>query len=208
MKASDVATKYFICPICTHPNELHGGLGHRVECSRCGHKIHEPKPKSAQLTAAFSMTALIFYIPANLFPFMTIELYGNRNTSTIWGGIMSLVEAGSIPIAMIVFLASIFIPIAKLIILFYLAFTGSNIGNPHFKTTLYNMVEALGRWSMLDIFLLAVLVAIMKLGPWTTVKPEIGSLMFALVVIFTMLASAYFDPQIIWKQEDGKSISP
>ncbi len=151
----------------------------------------------------FSMTALILYIPANLFPFMTIELYGSRNSSTIWGGIVSLAESGSLAIAIIVFLASMLIPFVKLVILFYLtSFTRQK--NPKFNTKLYHMVESIGRWSMLDIFLLAVLVAIMKLGPWTAVEPGIGSLLFAIVVIFTMLASAYFDPQLLWEEENEK----
>ncbi|MBC7371713.1 MAG: paraquat-inducible protein A [Bdellovibrionaceae bacterium] len=154
---------------------------------------------------AFSLTALVFYIPANIYPFMTIELYGNRHSSTIWGGIVELNNAGSWPIALIVLLASLIIPFFKLIILFYLALTANNHQHSRFKTRLYTIVEAIGRWSMLDIFLLAVLVAIMKLGPWTHVEPGLGSLLFAMVVIFTMLASAYFDPQLLWERENGKS---
>jgi len=159
-------------------------------------------PKSIHSTLAYSLTALILYIPANAIPFMSIELYGNRNTSTIWEGIVTLTEAGSWPIALIVFLASMAIPFLKLFILFYLALTARNKKHPHFKMKLYKIIESIGRWSMLDIFLLAVLVAILKLGPWTTVEPELGSLLFALVVIFTMVASASFDPQILWEQEN------
>lgn len=158
-------------------------------------------PKSISLTLAYSLTALILYVPANIFPFMSIELYGSRNTSTIWGGIITLVESGSWPIALIVFLASIVIPFVKLLILFYLAATARNGKHLRLKTSLYKFIEAIGRWSMLDIFLLAVLVAILKLGPWTTVEPQIGSLLFALVVIFTMVASASFDPNILWEDE-------
>ncbi|HMN69892.1 MAG TPA: paraquat-inducible protein A, partial [Bdellovibrionales bacterium] len=151
---------------------------------------------------AFALTALILYVPANLFPFMTIELYGSRNSSTIWQGILTLVEKGSFFIAIVVFLASILIPAVKLVILFYLGATAGNGKHARSKTYMYHAVEAIGRWSMLDIFLLAVLVAIMKLGPWTTVRPEPGALMFLLVVIFTMLSSAYFDPQLIWENHD------
>ncbi len=153
--------------------------------------------ESPQLVLAYSATALIFYVPANLFPFMTIEIYGNKSSSTIWGGIETLVEVGSWPIALIVFLASILIPIFKLIALFYLSFTAGDPSNLRLKVKLHAIVEAVGRWSMLDIFLLAVLVSIMKLGKWTTATAEIGSWMFALVVIFTMLASAAFEPEQI-----------
>lgn len=164
---------------------------------------HHQNPKSVSLTLAYSLTALILYVPANIFPFMSIELYGNRNTSTIWGGIVTLMQSGSWPIALIVFLASIVIPFLKLLILFYLAFTAQNGKHLRLKTSLYNFIEAIGRWSMLDIFLLAVLVAILKLGPWTTVEPQLGSVLFALVVIFTMVASASFDPEIFWEEENG-----
>jgi paraquat-inducible protein A len=162
--------------------------------------------KSLALSMSFSLTAMILYLPANFFPFMSIELYGNRNTSTIWGGIVTLSEGGSWPIALIVFLASIVIPFVKLLILFYLGLTAHNGQHPHWKAKLYNFIEVIGRWSMLDIYLLAVLVAILKLGPWTTVEPQAGSYMFALVVIFTMLASASFDPTTIEEKSDVRKV--
>lgn len=192
-----------ICPICSEVLSVPEDRHELIVCHRCGHSDHRLRPRSLKLTLAFSLTALIFYLPANVFPFMTIELYGNRHSSTIWGGIVSLAEAGSWFIALIVLLASLVIPLLKLAILFYLALTARRKTNPLFKTKLYLFVEAIGRWSMLDIFLLAVLVAIMKLGPWTQVEPEVGSVMFALVVIFTMLASAQFDPKILWTEGDS-----
>ena len=166
----------------------------------------QPVEKSKSLTVAptmaFALTALIFYVPANIFPFMTIEMYGNRNTTTVWSGILDLAEGGSWPLAIIVFLASMLIPFFKLIILFYLGLTSKNQKNKKFKLTLYKTVEAVGRWSMLDIFLLAILVAIMKLGSLANVKPEPGALLFALVVIFTMLSSAFYNPKILGNIED------
>lgn len=156
---------------------------------------------TAKKTMAFALTALIFYLPANIFPFMTIELYGQRNSATIWGGVKTLAESGSWPVAIIVFLASIFIPLVKLVILFYLSATYKNGKRMRFKLNLHRFVEAIGRWSMLDIFLLAVLVSIMKLSHWTTVEPEPGALMFAMVVVFTMLASSYYDPELILEEK-------
>ena len=146
------------------------------------------------LSMAFSLTALILYLPANILPFMTIELYGNRQSTTIWQGIITLFDSGSITVAVVVLLASIVIPLVKLIILFYLALTASTGAHRNFKLKLLGFVEVIGRWSMLDIFLLAVLVSLLKLGRWSTVQPETGSALFAGVVIFTMLASAVFDP--------------
>lgn len=160
---------------------------------------------STALTLSLSLTALIFYVPANIYPFMTIEMYGVRNTSTVWSGIVAIADSGSWAIAIIIFLASVLIPLLKLLILFYLSFTAHNGKNLKSKLQLYKIVEAIGRWSMLDIFLLAVLVAILKLGPMAHVEPGLGSFMFLLVVIFTMLASAVFDPQMLGEKSDDKN---
>lgn len=189
-----------LCEVCDF--QLEPVPGKVTVCGNCGHRDYSQTRRSSRLSLAFTLTALIFYIPANLFPFMSIELYGNRNSSTIWSGTISLAEDGSYGIALIVFLASILIPAVKLIILIYLSMTGANGQRQKLKMRLYHFVEAIGRWSMLDIFLLAVLVAMVKLGHWTTVEPERGSIMFALVVIFTMLGSAYFDPKIIWENHE------
>ena len=161
-------------------------------------------PQAQALTLSFSVTALIFYIPANVYPFMTIEMYGMRKTSTVWGGIVTLADKGSWAIAAVVFLASIVIPFVKLAILFYLTLTDSDQNNSDLKLKLYRFVEAIGRWSMLDIFLLAVVVAVFKFGHMARVQPGIGSLMFLFVVIFTMLASAYYDPSFLEENENGK----
>lgn len=155
------------------------------------------------MTLALSLAALFLYIPANIYPFMTMELYGQTNSSTIWGGVKSLMEDGSYFIAIIVFLASLVVPGLKLIILLYLSLTAQNGNNPRFKTKLYFFVEAIGRWSMLDIFLLAVFVAIIKIRHWTHVTPELGSVLFLVVVILTLIASTYFDPRIIWNKENS-----
>lgn len=190
---------FYSCHICANHNLLPADPSEKLECVRCGEKTNHYKPKSVEAALVFTITALILFIPANFFPFMTINMYGRQNSSTVWGGVVSLIESGSWPIALIVFLASLVIPILKLLILFYLTATAKNKTNQLFKTKLYRVIETIGRWSMLDIFLLAVLVAIMKLGPWTYVQPEIGSLFFALVVVFTMLASANFNPQLLWE---------
>jgi paraquat-inducible protein A len=174
-------------------------------CARCGHTDKRHARHSARLTFFFSLTALIFYFPANIFPFMTIEMYGRRNSSTIWSGIVSLMEQRSYFVGVVVFLASMLIPVMKLLILFYLSLAGENGRHARFKMRLYQFVEAIGRWSMLDIFLLAILVGLVKLGHWTTVTPEKGSGLFLLVVIFTMMASAFFDPRILWEKQNEKT---
>lgn len=192
------------CRICGAPLPPAEGKLPMVTCDTCGTLNRVDKNTSNEASLAFALTALVLYLPANVFPFMTLEVYGNKNTATIWEGIVTLSRSGSWGIALIVFLASILIPFAKLIILFYLSLTAKNGSHQRFKTRLYEIVEVIGRWSMLDIFLLAVLVSIMKMGPWAHAEPGLGSWIFALVVIFTMLSSAYFEPSTIWENSDDK----
>lgn len=192
------------CDVCNSALEYDDSAVITITCARCG-KSHYFRPKSAEITFIFSLTALILYFPANFFPFMTMELYGSRKTATIWSGIKSLNESGSTFIAIIVLLASIVFPLVKLIALFYLSATSGNQQNQRLKTQIYHIVEAIGRWSMLDIFLLAIMVAIIKFGHWTSVVPEIGSVLFTLVVIFTLIASANFDPKLIWEEKQCKT---
>ncbi|WP_413560253.1 paraquat-inducible protein A [Bdellovibrio sp. HCB209] len=192
------------CRICGEALPTPEGKLPVVVCDTCGTLNRLDKNTSNQASFAYALTALVLYLPANIFPFMTLEVYGNKTTATIWEGIVTLSRAGSWGIALIVFLASILIPFLKLIILFYLSLTAHNTSHRRFKTRLYEIVEVIGRWSMLDIFLLAVLVSIMKLGPWAHAEPGMGSWIFALVVIFTMLSSAYFDPSKIWEKSNDK----
>ena len=138
---------------------------------------------------------------------MTMELYGSRTSSTIWEGVVSLYDSGSPFLAVLVFLASMLVPFLKLVVLFYLSLTAHTSHHPRFKTWLYHFIETIGRWSMLDIFLLAVLVALIKLGHWTYVEAEIGAGLYALVVIFTLLASANFDPKLIWEGLNDEDVS-
>lgn len=164
------------------------------------------RPKAAMFTLAFSITAMILYIPANIFPFMTIELYGHRNSSTIFGGVLSLLDTGSPGLALLIFLASILIPAAKLAALFFLSLSHQDSRFRHLNRYLYRGIELIGRWSMLDIFLLAVMVAVLKLGHLANVQPEVGSGLFAGVVVFTMLASASFDPKRIGEGQNDNDL--
>lgn len=198
--ASSKRDCHVLCNICTHLNiyddqDLH-------ICEKCGHKYSMHKSKNPSI--AFTFTALILYFPANMLPFMTIEMYGNRTTATIWSGIISLSDSGSWFLAIVIFIASMLVPFIKLLALFYLSLFGQNEKNRNFKTKLFHFIEVIGPWSMLDIFLLAVLVAILKFDSMANVSVGEGSVMFLLVVISTMMASANFDTKIIWKNEDDK----
>lgn len=144
-----------------------------------------------QLTIVFSLTALIFFVTANFFPFMHMEMYGRSNDATIWSGIVSLANSGSLFLALVVFMASLLIPFLKILSLFYLGLARSQ-NLTGFQKNLFAFIEVIGPWSMLDVFLLAVFVAIIKFDSLATVRAGIGSVFFTLVVIFTMAASASY----------------
>ncbi len=194
-------SKHVVCHNCSNVAPFPEEADDAILCERCGHENNPYKPKSPTATFAFSLTALILYFPANLYPFMSIEMYGSQNSSTIWQGVVTLAKDGSWGISIVVLLASIVIPFLKLMVLFYLSWSAKTKNNPVFNTKLYHVIEAVGRWSMLDIFILAILVTIMKLGPFTHVAPELGSYLFLGVVIFTMLASSQFDPKALWEDD-------
>lgn len=171
------------------------------ECPRCGTLLKEYKPASVVPTAAFSLAALILYVPANLYPILHMERYGLVSDTTVWEGVAELMRQGYWFVAAIVFLASIVQPLLKLTALFFLCVSAA-AGSRRWRrqrTALYRFIELIGPWSMLDVFLLAVLVALVRLGALATVTPGPGLGAFAGVVVLTMLASAAFDPRLIWQ---------
>ena len=200
MVRSDVLS----CPACRLTLHVGAplGAGQRAECPRCGSTVTEGPHGSLQLTAALAFAALILYVPANIYPILRMHFYGAYSESTVWDGVVSLAETGQYFVALIVFLASIAIPVLKLAVLLYLvAAARFNLGRRlRGRTRLYRFVDAVGPWAMLDVFLLAVLVALVKLGQIATILPGPGLIAFSAVVVLTMLASASFDPGAIWER--------
>jgi paraquat-inducible protein A len=179
--------------------------GTAAECSRCGFVVIERKAGSLALTAALSFAALILYVPANIFPMLTMSLHGAYSESTIWDGCVSLFKSGEWFTAVIVFLASIVIPLLKLLGLFFLVSTAryqSIIGQRQ-QAWIHKFISLIGPWALLDVFLLAVLVALVKLEKLATILPGPGLAAFAAVVVLTIMASASFDPKLIWSGSDG-----
>jgi len=174
-----------------------------AKCCRCGSTIERRSFQSLHRTAAFSLAALILFVPANVFPILHMEIYGASTDTTVWQGAKLLYDEGQWPIAAIVFLASIAIPLFKLIGLFFLVATARVhwTGVRRLRTGLYQFIETIGRWAMLDVFVLAVLVSLVKLQQMATIIAGPGALAFAGVVVFTLLASESFDPQLIWEKE-------
>lgn len=146
------------------------------------------------------MAAFILYIPANALPIMTIVSLGAGEPDTILSGVITLIAAGMWPLALLVFFASIVVPMLKLFVLIYLLLSVQfkSRWRPRDRTALYRLTEAVGRWSMLDIFVIAILVALVKFGSIATIETGAGASAFASVVVITMFAAMSFDPRLIW----------
>src|SRR5512134_2488205 len=174
--------------------------GTAAECCRCGSILGERKVDSLGRTAAFSLAALILYVPANVFPILRTYRYGSIAENTVYDGCVALFRNGQWVVAVIVFLASILIPLFKLLGLFFLVITTrfESTRRRKERTRICRVIAVIGPWAMLDVFLLAVLVSLVKLEQIATVLPGPGLLAFTAVVVLTILASASFDPKLIW----------
>lgn len=177
--------------------------GTAAECIRCGSFVAaRTSTRGLEVTAALSLGALILYVPANVYPIMKMYMYGGYSESTVWDGVLLLARGDQWFVAVIVFLASMVIPLVKLAGLFSLVVTarmgwGRRLRS---RTQLYKFIDAIGPWAMLDVFLLAVLIALVKLNTWAMVLPGPGLLAFTAMVVLTMFASAAFDPKLIWER--------
>ncbi|KAA0677827.1 paraquat-inducible protein A [Roseomonas genomospecies 6] len=170
------------------------------DCPRCGAGLHRRKPDSLRRSWALICAATILYIPANLLPIMTVVYFGAGQPDTILSGVEALIVAEMWPVALLVFFASITVPVLKLIGLVYLLVTVQRRSpeRQRDRTRLYRMIEGVGRWSMVDIFMISLLAALVQLGAIATIHAELGAVAFAAVVVITMLASESFDPRLIW----------
>ncbi|MFZ1745421.1 MAG: paraquat-inducible protein A [Nitrospirales bacterium] len=176
-------------------------------CPRCEAHLHLRKPNSISRTWALLIAAYILYIPANLLPVMTVISFGKGEADTILSGVKELIHAGMLPIALLVFFASITVPVLKLLALTYLLLSVQykSQWRPRERTKLYRMTEVVGRWSMIDIFMISILIALVKLDAVATIEPGPGAISFAAVVILTMFAAMSFDPRLIWDTIEEKS---
>jgi len=179
-------------------------------CPRCGSAMHVRKADSLQRTLALLITACILYIPANVYPIMLTDQLGSTEPSTILGGVILLIELGSVPVAMVIFIFSVMVPSGKFIAMYYLVWTahkGSKI-SPRQRSMMYRITEFIGKWSMVDVFVVAILVALVHLGGVLVIRPGIAALAFAGVVIVTMVAAESFDSRLMWdlmEEDDDNS---
>ncbi|HJV59388.1 MAG TPA: paraquat-inducible protein A [Albitalea sp.] len=173
-----------------------------LRCPRCGHLLREPRRKALQHTWAYLAAALMLYVPANVLPIMTNAYLFRRTSYTISGGIGELWADKEFGLAAIVFVASIAVPLLKIGALALLAWTTS--AAPHWRrlerAKLYRVVETVGHWSMLDVYVVVLLAGVVRFGKLANVQPEPGLLAFAAVVVLTMLAARSFDPRLIWQE--------
>jgi len=196
-----------LCPQCHKLNDLSyiADKEKKLRCARCHGKFYQRKPNSLQYTLAWNIAALIAFIPANLYPIMIIYSLGIGDPSTILSGIGQFVDQGLYPIAVIIFTASIIVPLLKIIGLFllvYRVYTGVRL-RPDKHSKFYHVLEFLGPWSMLDVFVVALLVAVVELGFVTSVAAGPAINYFTLTVIFTMFAANSFDPRLLWDKKQS-----
>jgi paraquat-inducible protein A len=170
------------------------------DCPRCGAHLAWRRPNSLQRTWAFVIAAAICYIPANLLPVMVTNTLVSSEPDTIISGVIYLYNTGSWPLALIVLIASVMIPLGKLVALSYLliAVHRRSVANNRERTHLYRVIDLIGRWSMLDVFVDTFVVALVQLQPLMSVEPGPGVPFFMAVVILTMLAAQSFDSRLLW----------
>jgi paraquat-inducible protein A len=176
-------------------------------CSRCGEELHRRKPNSIVRTWALVIAAMVFYIPANVLPMTITSALGSVSADTIMSGVIYFIHSGSWEIALVIFTASVFVPFLKFAILIYLLLSVQfkSIKRPKDRTRLYRFTEAIGRWSMLDIYVVTILVALVKLGFLADIEAGPAAIYFAAVVVTTMIAAESFDPRLIWDVVEEKS---
>lgn len=192
------------CHTCTLLISMNITSDQAPSCPRCRTPLHLRKPESLSRTWALLLTAVIFYIPANLLPVMTVTRFGQGEPDTILSGIQHLLESGLWPLAALIFFASIVVPLMKLCVLVFLLLSVQQKSQwrPKDRTTLYRIMEMFGHWSMVDIFLISILTALVQLDALTRIDPGEGATFFGAVVILTMLAAKSFDPRLIWDALD------
>ncbi|MDJ0784690.1 MAG: paraquat-inducible protein A [Desulfosarcinaceae bacterium] len=191
------------CPACQYlcrAARLPDHRGAHSDCPRCGARIHTRKPESLARTWALIISAFILYIPANLLPMTYSTKLGLTQVDTIMSGVIYFILTGAPHLALIIFVASICVPLIKLVLLTYLLLSihRQSHWRPRERTRFYRIVEVIGRWSMVDIFAVTIVAALVKAGALASVEIGSGAFFFGAVVILTMLAAMTFDPRLIW----------
>lgn len=197
-----------VCADCHQLARLASAAASR--CSRCGARLHVRRPDSLRRTWALLLTALILYFPANLLPVMTVQSMGSGQPDTIMSGVLTLIRLQMWPIAAVVFVASILVPTFKLVGMGLLLYSVQRHlpMSARQRMVMFRFIEWIGRWSMLDIFVIAILVALVDFGHLASIEAGYGAVAFASVVVLTMLAALAFDPRLIWDDQRSDRREP
>ncbi|MEO6970633.1 MAG: paraquat-inducible protein A [Chthoniobacterales bacterium] len=182
-----------LCHVCYLATPVSAG-----RCPRCDSRLHLRLRESLQRTWALTIAAVVLYFPANLLPVLRVESFAGDRQNTIVGGVIEFWQHGDYPVALIIFGASVMIPVLKIIAIAALCWASRTGRQPRRMTRIYRITEFVGRWSMVDVFVVAILVAVVQLGSTISIHPGAGALSFAAVVILTMFAAMSFDPRLIW----------
>jgi len=187
------------CETCMHVCNLE-----QSRCEICGAKIKHHYDSNLQITLALLVTSVLLYIPSNIYPIMYTTYLGETTESTILGGVITLWEHGSYPIAIVIFIASVLVPVVKIIALGWLSYSVYTKRIIYFRKNhqMFRLTEFIGRWSMVDIFVVTILVALIQMGNVMKIMPGEASIAFAAMVVTTMLAAFNFDPRLIWSNLD------
>lgn len=191
--------------LCTECHTIHHYIPSVIlHCSRCGAELHQRKPDSLNRTWALLIASVIMYIPANMLMIMNVIYFGQEEPSTIMGGVILLIQMGSYPVAFVVFTASIMVPFFKmtgiLMILLSLKFD-LNISDAH-RIKMFRFIEFIGRWSMLDIFVISILAALVNISGVAVITAGSAATAFGTVVLLTMMAANSFDPRLLWDNKN------
>jgi paraquat-inducible protein A len=194
--------------LCPHCGLLIGSDEERIICPRCAGTVMRRKPNSFARCAALVIASYLLYIPANLLPVLSVTRVGHTENDTILAGVIELLRAGMWPLALIVFTASIAVPVLKLFALSWFLVSTGRKSRHHIegRTRLHRIVDAIGRWSNIDVFMIGLLAALVNFGNLVTIRPEPGANAFACVVFLTMLASNAFDARLMWDAAGERNV--
>ena len=203
MSATAANSGFVLCDVCEQLNRAHAG---ECACARCGAELHARKANSLSRAWAFLIAAAVLYLPANYLPVLHTGSVWGYQSDTILSGVLHLWNTGSEPLAVIVFVASIVIPAAKILSMGFLLTMARrrSLWSPLQRAKLYRATHSIGRWSMVDIFVGGTLVALVQFSVVATIQPGSGAIWFGAVVVLTMLASMSFDPRLTWDVENGR----
>ncbi len=178
-----------------------------IICPRCGSEVHQRKPESIARTWALLIASIVFYIPANMLPMMHVVTFAGTQSDTIISGVIYFIQSGSYMIGLVILIASILVPVIKIFILIYLLISVQKRSclKKSERQKLYILTEIVGRWSMVDVYVIAIMIALVHIEGLSVIKAGAGALFFLLVVIFTMLAAMSFDSRLIWDTKGGNA---